>query len=393
MTTMSKKRDYYEVLQVERSVSKEEIAVAYRKLAIRYHPDKNPGDDEAVERFKEAAEAFEVLSDDSKRSRYDQFGHAGIDGAASGSPHFTDINDIFEAFGDIFGGGSSTFGDLFGSGRRRRGPRRGGDVRADVTLDLFEAARGTKRVIKFDRHEVCEQCEGSGAKPGTSPATCHVCGGRGQVVQTSGVFRVQTTCPQCRGAGKVIKEVCAACRGKAFVLHSVEREVRIPSGVDDQTRLRLEGEGEPSPSGGGMRGDCYCFVHVREHELFRREGQHLICEVPITYPQAALGATIQVPTLDGPDDLEVPAGTQPNDVFRLRGRGMPHPRRGGHGDLLVQVVVDVPKRLEPEQEGLLRQLAELEHVHVTPHRKSFIDKLKGVFVHDQSPDGDADSNE
>ncbi|MEZ6069832.1 MAG: molecular chaperone DnaJ [Pirellulales bacterium] len=385
---MSQKRDYYEVLEVERTASRDEISVAYRKLAIRFHPDKNPGDDEAVERFKEAAEAFEVLSDEAKRARYDQFGHAGVDGAAGGSPHFTDINDIFEAFGDIFGGGSP-FGDLFGGGRRRRGPRRGADVRADVSLDLFEAARGTKRVIKFDRHEICQQCEGSGAKPGTTPQTCHLCGGHGQVVQSSGVFRVQTTCPQCRGTGSLIKEACAACRGKGIVLQNVEREVRIPAGVDDQTRLRLEGEGEPSPSGGGMRGDCYCFVHVKEHELFRREGQHLICDVPITYPQAALGATIQVPTLDGPEDLVIPAGTQPHDVFRMRGKGMPHPRRGGHGDLLVQVVVEVPKRLEPEQEELLRKLAELEHANVSPHRGSFLEKLKGLFALDDSSGEDA----
>jgi molecular chaperone DnaJ len=392
MATMPGKRDYYEVLQIERTVSSDEISVAYRKLAIQFHPDKNPGDDAAVERFKEAAEAFEILSDENKRARYDQHGHAGVDGAAGGSPHFSDINDIFEAFGDIFGGGGGgSFGDLFGGGRRRRGPRRGGDVRADITLDLFEAARGTKRIIKFDRHEACENCDGNGAKPGTTPDTCGVCGGRGQVVQSSGVFRVQTTCPQCRGTGSVIKEVCAACRGKAFVLHTVEREVRIPAGVDDQTRLRLEREGEPSPSGGGMRGDCYCFVHVKEHELFRREGQHLICEVPITFSQAALGATIQVPTLDGPDDFDVPAGTQPNDVFRLRGRGMPHPRRGGNGDLLVQVVLEVPKHLDPEHEELLRQMAEMEHANVTPHRKSFFEKLKGVFAHQESLDADADS--
>jgi molecular chaperone DnaJ len=283
MPTMAK-RDYYEVLGVARSVSHTEIASAYRKLAIQYHPDKNPGDEDAVARFKEAAEAFEVLGDAEKRSRYDRFGHAGVSGPGGGGSHFRDINDIFAAFGDIFGEG---FGDIFG-GRRRR-PTKGADVRCDVRLDLIEAARGVTRTIEFERHEICTECEGSGAKKGTRAETCSYCGGRGQVVQSTGIFRVQTTCPSCRGTGTVIKQPCSGCRGQRFVVQRVKREVHIPAGIDDQMRVRLAGEGEPSPTG-GPRGDCYCFISIKEHALFQREGQHLIVRIPITYPQAALGA-------------------------------------------------------------------------------------------------------
>ncbi|MEX2121136.1 MAG: molecular chaperone DnaJ [Pirellulales bacterium] len=373
------KRDYYEVLGVGRDASEKEIATAYRKLAIQFHPDKNPGDDEAVQRFKEAAEAFEVLSDGDKRARYDRFGHAGVDGPGGGAPHFTDVNDIFQAFGDIFG--DAMFGDLFGGRQGRRGRRqhRGADVRCDVTLDLHEAARGATKKLRFERHQRCGQCDGSGARRGSSPEACRYCGGVGQVIQSSGMFRIQTTCPSCRGAGSVIKEPCPECRGEGMVRGRVEREVRIPAGVDSDTRLRLSGEGNPSPDG-GPPGDCYCFITVREHPLFEREGQHLICRLPLSYSQAALGATIEVPTLDGREPLEIPAGTQPGEVFKLRGRGMPDPRARGRGDLLVQVNVDIPKNLTSRQEELLRELAEEERVNVSPHRKSFFEKLRDYFI-------------
>lgn len=378
MPTMASKRCYYEVLGVPRSATGGEIAAAYRKLAVKYHPDKNPGDEAAVERFKQAAEAYEVLSDAEKRSRYDRYGHAGVE-AAGGAHHFTDVNDIFEAFGDIFGEG--LFGDLFGArgGRRQRRAQRGGDVRCDVTIDLIEAARGVTKTVRFSRHERCDQCHGSGAAAGSRPETCAYCGGRGQVVQSSGIFRVQTTCPACRGAGTTIKDPCGACRGEGYVVRQVEREVAIPAGVDSQTRLRLSGEGDPS-LGGGPSGDCYCYITVQEHPLFEREGQHLICRVPITYSQAALGATIEVPTLDGPEELKMPAGTQAGEVFRLRGRGMPDPRRRARGDLLVQVHLEVPKTLTPRQETLLRELAEEEQKNVSPQHKSFFDKLRDYFV-------------
>jgi molecular chaperone DnaJ len=370
MVKMAGKRCYYEVLGVERSATTKAIAESYRKLAIKYHPDKNPGDDEAVARFKEAAEAFEVLGDEEKRERYDRFGHAGVAGGGRG---FADVNDIFAAFGDIFGEGG--FADLFG-GRQRAS--KGADVRASLTLDLLEAARGVTKTVEFKRHEACSECQGSGARKGTSPARCNYCGGRGQVMQATGIFRVQTTCPSCRGAGSIVKDPCTGCQGAGYVVRKVRRDVQIPAGIDDQMRVRLPGEGEPSPSG-GPRGDCYCFITVKEHPLFQREGDHLVVRMPVAYTQAALGATLEVPTLDGSHELAIPPGTQSGEVFRLRGRGMPSPRGRGTGDLLVQVNIEVPKSLSDDQEALLRQLAEVEHVEVSPHRKSFFEKVREYF--------------
>ncbi len=386
MVTMAKKRDYYEVLGVERTATDVQISAAYRKLAIKYHPDKNQGDGEAVIRFKECAEAFEVLSDGDKRSRYDRYGHAGVDGPGGGSPHFTDINDIFEAFGGIFG--DSPLGEMFG-GRSRGGGRsrratKGADVRCDVTLELLEAASGVTKTVHFERHEECTTCKGSGAKPGTKPESCQYCGGRGQVVQSAGIFRMQTTCPSCHGAGSVIRDPCTGCRGQGYLRQRTKREVNIPAGVDSDVRLRLTGEGDPDPHG-GPRGDCYCFLHVKEHNLFRRDGRNLICQVPISYSQATLGATIEVPTIEGREELDVPAGTATGEVFRLRGRGMPDPNARGKGDLLVQVHIEVPKSLTPKQEALLRELAEEERTNVTPHRKSFFEKLRDYFVPEDAP--------
>ena len=295
-----------------------------------------------------------------------------------GAPHFRDVGDIFAAFSDIFGEG--LFGDIFG-GARGRGRRvhKGADVRCDVTLDLIEAARGVAKTVEFQRHRRCSECKGTGAKPGTQPEVCRYCGGRGQVVQSSGFFSVQRTCPACRGAGHVIKDPCGKCQGAGVVPNRVSREVS-----DSRRRGRphapaLEGEGEPSPNG-GPPGDCYCFISVRPHPLFQREGQHLVCQVPISYSQAVLGATIEVPTLDGTEELKIGAGTQSGDVFKLRGRGMPDPRYRGRGDLLVQVHIDVPKKLSAEHEEVLRELAEIEHTDVMPKRKSFLEKLKEYFI-------------
>lgn len=382
MAKMATKRDYYEVLGVARDATSKDLAAAYRKLAIQFHPDKNPGDDEAVQRFKEAAEAFEVLNDSAKRSRYDRFGHAGVEGPG-GATQFRDLNDIFAAFGDVFGEG--VFGEFFGGGRRERRSRRGGDLRVDVTLDLLECARGASRTIKFDRLERCDACQGSGAKPGSSPVPCRYCGGRGQVVQESGIFRVQTHCPACHGAGTVIESPCPTCRGEGQVRRGVEREVKIPAGVDHQSRVRITGEGHHSANG-GPPGDCYCFIGVQEHPLFHREGMDLVCQIPIMFSQAALGTKLEVPTLDGRDELEVPPGTQHGEVFRLRGRGMPDPRRRGRGDLMVQVVIEVPKTVTRRQQELLRELAEEERVNVSPHQKSFFEKLRDYFLpDDQKP--------
>lgn len=371
---MAEKRDYYEVLGVSRSASEKEISDAYRKLAMKYHPDRNPGDDSAVEKFKEAAEAFEVLNNPDKRARYDRYGHAGL---GAGAPQFRDVSDIFDAFGDIFGGG--IFGDIFGRGARGgRRVRQGADIRCEVVLELEEAARGVTKTVSFRRHEACSTCSGSGAQPGTQRHTCQYCGGRGRVVQSTGIFSLQTTCPSCGGAGSVIEHPCADCRGSGYVSRRVSREVKIPAGVDSQTRLRLQGEGEPSPDG-GPPGDCYCFITVKDHALFHRQGQHLVCEVPIGYAQAALGATVDVPTLDGRQRLEIPPGTQNGDVFRLRGHGMPIPQRRGRGDLVVQVFIEVPKRLSAEHERILRELAEVENADVSPKRKTFFQTLKDYF--------------
>jgi len=366
---MATERDYYEVLGVARSASDGEIASAYRRLAIKYHPDKNPGDQEAIERFKEAAEAFEVLNDPDKRSRYDRFGHAGVNGGSRGH-HFHDVEDIFSAFGDIFG-------DLFGGGRNR--PRKGRDVRCDVTLTLHEAAQGVAKTVEFQRHELCDGCQGSGAAKGSRREICSYCRGQGRVIQAAGIVRMQTTCPKCHGAGSTVKNPCTSCRGTGQKLKKVVTEVEIPAGVDDEMRVRITGQGEPSPNG-GPPGDCYCFISVLAHPLFERDGQHLVCRVPITYSQAALGTTLEVPTLEGRGELEVPAGTQSGAVFRLGGKGMPDPRRRGLGDLLVQVVIEVPKKLSKEEDTLLRELAELEHRHVAPERKGFFEKLKEYFT-------------
>lgn len=371
---MAEKTCYYEVLKVDRSASKTEIDRAYRKLAIKYHPDSNRDDESAVDRFKEATEAYEVLSDAEKRQRYDQYGHAGVEGVHQ----FNDVEDIFEAFGDLFGGGM--FGDLFGSrgrGGRRRG-RRGADIRCNVTLTLEEAARGARKDISFRRRVRCQVCGGSGAEPGSQPVTCGTCGGHGQVIQAAGILRVQTTCPACKGAGQQIQHPCGNCRGSGLQNDKAELTVTIPPGVDDGVRLRVQGEGEASPDGGPL-GDCYVFINVRPHELFKRDGSHLILQLPISYTQAALGAEIDVPTLRGPEPLTIAPGTQNGDVFTIKGQGVVNPQTGQTGDLLVQVFVEVPKKLGSEQERLLRELAELDEQSVLPHRSSFLDKLRHFF--------------
>ncbi|MFM8415087.1 MAG: molecular chaperone DnaJ [Planctomycetota bacterium] len=372
---MVDQRDYYEVLGVGRRASSAEITAAYRKLAIRFHPDKNPGDAEAATRFKEAARAFEVLSDDDLRSRYDRYGHAGVEG---GRRHdFNDISDVFEAFGDLFGGG--IFGEAFGGGRQRAGrARKGRDVFCQVTLSLVEAARGATKTVEFDRHETCGECDGSGARKGTKPQACDYCGGRGQVIQSAGVFRLQTTCPACRGAGSVVRDRCPACGGEGVTQEHVARKVTIPAGVDRDVRVRLAGEGEPGGNG-GPPGDCYCVIEIEEHPFLKRDGRDLHCEVPVSFTQAALGATVEVPTLDGPRPLEIARGTQPGDVIRVRGLGMPEVRGRGIGDLHVHVHVEVPRTLSRRAEELLRELAAEEHAEVSPKRTSFLSRLADYF--------------
>ncbi|HMC11495.1 MAG TPA: molecular chaperone DnaJ [Pirellulaceae bacterium] len=369
---MASKRDYYEILGLKRNASERDIAIAYRKLAVKYHPDSNPGDADAVEKFKEAAEAYEILSEADKRARYDQFGHAGTDQFAH---QFHDVEDVFEAFGDIFS-------EMFGGQRRGGGGRRvrrGADVRVDVTLTLEEAARGVVKNVELPRNKACATCKGSGSKPGSQRATCPHCQGRGQIVQSAGILRVQTTCPSCQGAGSRVTDPCNDCRGRGYVQERAKLDVTIPAGVDNGMRVRLAGYGEPSPEG-GPPGDCYCFVAVKKHKIFEREGTHLVLRMPISYSQAALGASIEVPTMAGPHELRVPAGTQSGDVFRVRGRGMPDPRGGSAGDLHVQTYIEVPKKLTPRQDKLLRELAEVEKSEVSPHRKSFLERLREYFT-------------
>ena len=338
MATMAEKRDYYEVLEIERSASDAQISEAYRKLAMRFHPDRNPGDDEAIGRFKEAAEAFEVLSSPEKRAKYDRYGHRGIDGSAGGSPHFHERQRHLRRVRR----------HLRRSVRRRRPAagrrvRQGADIRCDVKIDLFEAAQGTAKVVHFHRHEQCASCGGTGARKGTKPEVCPYCGGNGRVIQSTGIFSMQSTCPSCRGTGSVVRDPCPDCSGSGYVARRVTRKVNIPAGVDSQTQLRLQGEGEPSPDD-GPPGDCYCFIRVSEHPLFQRQGRHVICRLPISYSQAALGATIEVPTLTGPEEVQVPPGSQNGDVLKLTGRGMPDPRYHGRGDLLLQLHIEVPEK-------------------------------------------------
>jgi molecular chaperone DnaJ len=369
---MATKRDYYEVLGVARGSSPDELKKAYRKLAAANHPDRNPGDKAAEERFKEAAEAYEVLSDADKRTRYDQFGHAGFEGGGGG-PQFQDLGGLFgDLLGEMFGGGG---------GRGSRGPkvRRGDSLRMELDIELKDAAFGCRKTVTVDRAELCDKCDGTGAKPGTQPQACGYCQGRGQVVQSQGFFRVQTTCPACRGAGKIVRDKCGGCSGSGRQEKSVTLDVQVPAGVDNGMQLCLRGEGEPGPDG-GPRGDLYCDLRIAKHPFFERDGTNLLCEVPVTYAQAVLGAVFEIPLLDGKHTLEVDAGTQPGDLIRVRGQGFPEPRGSRRGDLLVRVQVEVPRKLTKKQEELVRELAALDEQHaVKTHHKSFFEKLWGFL--------------
>jgi molecular chaperone DnaJ len=374
---MSSKRDYYEVLGVSRGASETEIKSAYRKLAVRYHPDKNPGDHEAEERFKEAAEAYSVLSDAEQRARYDHFGHAGVSSSAGGAAGwgaqgFGGIEDIL---GDLFGFGD-VFGGRAGAGARRSAAQRGADLRYDLEMTLEEAAAGMTAQLRIPRLETCEDCKGSGAAPGTQPESCQQCGGAGQVRYQQGFFSVARTCGSCRGTGKVIRNPCEKCRGAGRVEREKQMEVRIPAGVETGSRLRLAGEGE-SGTQGGPAGDLYVVIHVKEHELFERQGNNLYASIPVTFAQAALGAEVNVQTLDGQQNLKVPAGTQTGTVFRIKGHGMPALGGRGRGDLYVSVTVVTPTTLTREQRKLLEQLAEIEEKDLGD--KGLLDKVRDIF--------------
>ena len=342
------KRDYYEILEVSRTATDQEIKSSYRKLALKFHPDRNQGDKKAEEKFKEAAEAYAILSDGDKRARYDRFGHAGVGGAAQGfdPSQFSGFEDIFGGLGDIFG---------FGGGRRT-GPQRGADLRYDLEIKFEQSAKGVETNIQIPRHEKCETCHGNGAAPGTSPTTCPQCRGTGQLRYQQGFFTVARTCSQCRGAGKVIAKPCATCRGEGTVEKMRKLTVKIPAGSATGQRLRLAGEGEAGTLG-GPPGDLYVVIFVREHEFFQRDGNDLHCTVPLAFTTLALGGEIKVPGLDGDETVKIPESTQTGTTFKLRGKGMPDVSGRGHGDLMVTVQAVTPKKLTREQKALLEQLA------------------------------------
>jgi molecular chaperone DnaJ len=375
---MASKRDYYEVLGVARDADDDTLKRAYRKLAMQYHPDRNVGDAEAEAKFKEASEAYDVLRDPHKRQLYDRYGHAGLDGTTL--HNFANADAVMDIFGDILG-------DLFGGGRRRRGPRPGRDLQMTLEIDLLEAARGVQKEIKVPRAETCSDCQGSGAKPGTRPATCRRCGGHGVVVQGQGFFRIQQTCGACGGQGAVLTHPCPSCRGRGAV--EVERKltVSIPPGVDNDMSIRLGGEGEAGERG-APPGDLYCVLRVRKHPLFVRHGQDLHCEVPVTISQAALGRPIEVPALDGQFLTHtLKRGTQSGDEVRIPGKGMPALRGGRPGDLVVHVRVVTPQRLTKRQEELFQELEEIDGTEIPPERKSFLDRIREFFASDADASG------
>ena len=374
------KKDYYEVLGVNRDASEDAIKKAYRKLAMKHHPDRNPDNPKAEEHFKEAKEAYEILSDAQKRAAYDQYGHAGVDpqaGMGGFGAGGAGMGGFADAFGDIFG-------DIFGGGRGgggRGGVYRGADLRYNLEISLEDAARGTETRIRIPAMEECESCGGSGAKKGTSPATCPTCHGHGQVRMQQGFFSIQQTCPKCHGSGRIIPEPCTSCGGAGRVKRQKTLEVKIPAGIDDGMRLRHGGHGEPGVNG-GPAGDLYVEIHIKQHPVFQRDGDDLHCEMPISFTTAALGGEIEIPTLDGAANIRIPAETQSAKVFRLRGKGIRNVRTHAPGDLMVHVVVETPVKLTERQKELLREFEDIASSNAERHNpkaKSWMDKVKDFF--------------
>jgi molecular chaperone DnaJ len=377
------KRDYYEVLEVSREVTFEEIKKTYRKLAVKHHPDKNPGDHAAEEKFKELGEAYEVLSDPQKRAAYDQYGHAAFDqrARARGGGFSGGFHDPLDLFREVFGGGAggSIFENLFGGQQSDPSqPQRGDDLRYDLEISLEEAALGCEKEISVTKLDKCETCHGSGAEHGSKLKTCATCGGRGQVLMSRGIFSIAQTCPHCKGAGRILEKPCKACHGNGKRERTSKIKLRIPPGVEGGSRLRSQGNGEAGFRG-GPPGDLYVALFVKHHEIFKRDGDDLICEVPVSFIQAALGAEIEVPTLEGRATIKIPAGTQPNAVFRVKGRGVKNLQGYGHGDLHVRVQVEVPTHLNHEQKVKLQEFAALCDGHEAPLAQGFFEKAKKFF--------------
>jgi molecular chaperone DnaJ len=368
------KRDYYEILGVERGASEQEIKSAYRKLAMQHHPDRNPGDAAAEERFKEASEAYSVLADGDKRAAYDRFGHAGVNAAGSGFDE-TVFHDFHDILGDFFGF------DLFsgrGGGQRRSRVQRGADLREDLSLEFEEAVFGTEATVNVRRHETCEDCRGAGTAPGKAPVTCRTCAGHGQVRHQQGFFSIARTCSTCQGLGQVITDPCGKCKGHGRILRQRAVEAKVPAGVEDGTRIRFSGLGEAGPFG-GQAGDLYVVLHVKEHAFFEREGSDLQCMVPVSIVQATLGAEIKVPTLRGEHTLKIPEGTQSGTTFRIKNQGVPILNGRGSGDLFVDVRVQTPTKLNKRQRELLQELESTLKVENSPQRRSLLGKMKEMF--------------
>lgn len=378
---MTKKRDYYEVLSVSRESSEEEIKRAYRKLAVKFHPDKNPNDPHAEEKFKELGEAYDVLMDSNKRAAYDRFGHAAFAHGTAGRPG--GFHDPFDIFREVFGAGGGAggiFETFFGGGRStdREGRHRGSDLRYDMQITLEEAALGVEKEIEVRKLDTCEKCQGKGAEPGSRTINCPTCGGRGQVISARGFFQVSQTCPRCHGVGQIIEKPCRVCEGEGRVEKNSRIKLKIPAGISDGSRLRTTANGEAGIRG-GPAGDLYVVVHVKEHPVFQREDDNLYCEVPIAFSVAALGGEVAVPTLEGKANLKVPAGTQSGQVFKLRGKGVINVNGRDRGDLLARLMVEVPTRLNNEQRQKLEEFSALCGEENTPIRRSFFDRAKEFF--------------